>query len=135
MPYSMMHAIIQHPIKNPEQGTSTPIENLDLIMSQVSFPMNCEYSVYALIISLFATVLFSQQIPDGMKVSVVSVVGAFRTGKSFLLNFFLRYLRHSGDLSNQSEDWMTADGNAACFSDTLLALRRLCCSKCISMIF
>lgn len=50
------------------------------------------------------------QIPSGMKVGVVSVVGAFRTGKSFLLNFFLRYLRH-GKASDMSEDWMTKDGD------------------------
>ena len=51
------------------------------------------------------------KVPDGTKVAVVSVVGAFRTGKSFLLNFFLRYLRCSeeGDLS---EDWMTMEGEA-----------------------
>lgn len=50
------------------------------------------------------------QIQPGVKVGVVSVVGAFRTGKSFLLNFFLRYLRH-GQASDLSEDWMCRDGD------------------------
>lgn len=39
-------------------------------------------------------IFYYVQIPPEMKVAIVSVVGAFRTGKSFLLDFFLRYLRH-----------------------------------------
>lgn len=40
-----------------------------------------------------------EQIPDGIPVSILSVVGAFRTGKSFLLDFFLDYLKrlHAGE--------------------------------------
>lgn len=38
------------------------------------------------------------------KVSVLSVAGAFRKGKSFLLDFFLRYLTR-----NNREDWMGSD--------------------------
>lgn len=35
------------------------------------------------------------QVPEDMKVAIFSVVGAFRTGKSFVLDLFLRYLRHA----------------------------------------
>ncbi|KAI9908452.1 hypothetical protein PsorP6_003123 [Peronosclerospora sorghi] len=35
------------------------------------------------------------RVPEDMKVAIVSVVGAFRTGKSFVLDLFLRYLRHA----------------------------------------
>ncbi|KAH9258043.1 hypothetical protein BASA81_003606 [Batrachochytrium salamandrivorans] len=43
-------------------------------------------------------------IPADVQISIVSVVGAFRTGKSFLLNFFLKYLSCSGE---QVGDWMS----------------------------
>lgn len=40
------------------------------------------------------------------KVCVVSVAGAFRKGKSFLLDFFLRYLTRAG---HQDNDWLGSD--------------------------
>lgn len=42
------------------------------------------------------------KVPSDHKVCVVSVVGAFRTGKSFLLSWFLRYLKHS-QIAQKSE--------------------------------
>ena len=45
-----------------------------------------------------------------MKVSIVSVVGAFRTGKSFVLDLFLRYLRYSSGERQLKED--AEDANA-----------------------
>jgi len=42
------------------------------------------------------------KVPSGWKVAVISVVGAFRTGKSFLLSWFLRYLHHVGEKKVES---------------------------------
>jgi len=52
------------------------------------------------------------KIPPGWKVSVVSVVGAFRTGKSFLLSWFLRYLARDQQAieGSSSKDEIEEDG-------------------------
>jgi atlastin len=47
-----------------------------------------------------------QDIPPDCKVAIVSVVGAFRTGKSFLLSWFLRYLDY---LTNRSTSTNAVD--------------------------
>lgn len=44
------------------------------------------------------------KIPAGWKVSVVSVVGAFRTGKSFVLSWFLQHLHHINKKEDISPD-------------------------------
>jgi len=57
-------------------------------------------------------------VPEDMPISVVCVVGAFRTGKSFIMDLFLRYLRHTADpntaeakpASVAHEDWLLAEG-------------------------
>lgn len=54
------------------------------------------------------------RVPEDYKVCVLSVVGAFRTGKSFLLSLFLRYLRHvagrKDDASPTDTAWLTSEG-------------------------
>lgn len=48
------------------------------------------------------------KVPEGMKVGIVSVVGAFRMGKSFLLDLMLHYLHYMAD--KEGEGWTATTG-------------------------
>lgn len=52
-----------------------------------------------------ASILLSEKCKD-KPVSVVSIAGDFRKGKSFLLNFLLRYLTTNGYDTSSSNDWL-----------------------------
>jgi atlastin len=50
------------------------------------------------------------QIPKNMKLAIVSIAGAMRSGKSFFLDLSLRYLRYTSDgrqilKDNSNEEW------------------------------
>lgn len=60
---------------------------------------------FSLDIDALKRILLADDVKD-LPVAVVSIAGGFRMGKSFLLNFFLQYMRNS-----TRDDWM-AEPNA-----------------------
>uniref|UniRef100_A0A914DCX2 GB1/RHD3-type G domain-containing protein n=1 Tax=Acrobeloides nanus TaxID=290746 RepID=A0A914DCX2_9BILA len=62
-------------------------------------------------------ILLNPRVAD-KKVTVVGVAGAFRKGKSFLLNFFLRYLKHHNlhKTNNDAGDWLESEPTLDGFS-------------------
>jgi atlastin len=62
--------------------------------------MNAETGLFELDEAAVKSVLLQPQVKN-RKIAIVSIVGAFRRGKSFLLNFMLRYLNAKVNLTNQ----------------------------------
>ncbi|RWS17926.1 atlastin-2-like protein [Dinothrombium tinctorium] len=63
--------------------------------------VNSETREFELDIDALSSILLRDKVRD-KPVSVVSIAGDFRKGKSFLLNFFLKYLQKNG-----SSDWLS----------------------------
>lgn len=66
--------------------------------------LNLKTGKYELNIKQIEEILMSPETKD-CEVSILSVAGALRGGKSFLLSFFIRYL-HSATVLNETENWM-----------------------------
>ena len=84
----------------------SPPPNRPVSFSQIIVTGDSETDYFVLREENLASII--AKIPSDAKVSIVSVVGAFRTGKSFLLNFFLRYLRSQE--TDGTSNWMVNEG-------------------------
>lgn len=73
------------------RGVNTPTDDVPPSARQI-VSIGTESDSYAFTFHEEELNAILRRIPAGWKVCVVSVVGAFRTGKSFLLSWFLRYL-------------------------------------------
>ncbi|XP_039248263.2 atlastin-2-like [Styela clava] len=85
-------------------GEPTPAIDEEEIMPKGPYPVpivvTTEKHNFTLDEEKLSSLLLQDSIKD-LHVAVISVAGAFRKGKSFLLNFFLRYLQSNGDV-----EWM-----------------------------
>ncbi|XP_059142147.1 atlastin-1-like isoform X2 [Physella acuta] len=82
---------IGHPQPSPVSAKGTPLKG-----EPVQIVIACENHTFELDEEALENILLRKDVQD-KKVAIVSVAGAFRKGKSFLLDFFLRYLSAGGD--------------------------------------
>ncbi|GMR48211.1 hypothetical protein PMAYCL1PPCAC_18406, partial [Pristionchus mayeri] len=92
--------------KKKETKDAKPIKIINVVEEEHSFKLNEKE---------LESILLDKRVAD-KKVAVIGVAGAYRKGKSFLLNFFLRYLqwREREDLSGM--DWLDPDAPLTGFS-------------------
>ena len=99
------------------RGVNTPTDDIPPSARQI-VSIGTESDSYAFTFHEEELNAILRRIPAGWKVCVVSVVGAFRTGKSFLLSWFLRYLEAhcvqrsggKGGISSSSSSQHVDDG-------------------------
>ncbi|KAI1715571.1 atlastin-1 [Ditylenchus destructor] len=83
-----------------------PVAIIEPVEEEHTFKLNEEF---------LEKILLNPRVAD-KKVSVIGVAGAFRKGKSFLLNFFLRYLKYRSHSNNATDDWLDSEPSLQGFS-------------------
>uniref|UniRef100_A0A915DDZ6 GB1/RHD3-type G domain-containing protein n=1 Tax=Ditylenchus dipsaci TaxID=166011 RepID=A0A915DDZ6_9BILA len=98
---------VEHP-KAVFPSSPGPVQIIEPVEEDHTFKLNVDF---------LEKILLDPKVAD-KKVSVIGVAGDFRKGKSFLLNFFLRYLKHQSRInSDSSEDnWLEAESSLLGFS-------------------
>ncbi|XP_030022153.1 atlastin isoform X2 [Manduca sexta] len=89
---------MEAPVDNQIQGHGVQIVNLT---SNHTYQLNEE---------ALKKILLREDVKD-LPVVLVSVAGAYRGGKSFLLNFFLRYLTSPEEIRDENGTWLGAENN------------------------
>lgn len=88
-------------LKKENESISNPARPVQIVLAHPdhTFELNEE---------ALTEILLQDDIKD-RSVVVVSVAGAFRKGKSFLLDFFLRYMNCKYDNNNETDSWLGKD--------------------------
>lgn len=81
------------------------VNSVDMGGKAVPIILAGEEHTFSLDEEALSKILLRDEIRDRFVV-VVSVAGAFRKGKSFLLDFFLRYMNSKYVLKQGSSDWL-----------------------------
>nr|XP_022911777.1 atlastin [Onthophagus taurus] len=91
----------------PTSSSNTKMDNMEFPRSIQIVLANNDHT-FSLDEEALAKVLMRDEIKDRYVV-VVSVAGAFRKGKSFILDFFLRYMKAKYQQSEGTVDWLGPD--------------------------
>ena len=90
---------------NDTNTNSASVESGDLPHAVQIVSIGSESDAYAFTFHEDSLNHVLNKIEPSMKVCIISVVGAFRTGKSFLLSWFLRYLHYHSQVLGSSDSF------------------------------